>query len=246
MRLYPIESTQYYLIMWLYPIESTQRNLIMRLYPTESTECNLIMRLYPIESTECNLIMRLYPIESTQRNLIMRLYPIESTECNLIMWLYPIESTECNLIMRLYPIESTECNPIMRLYPTESTKCNLIMRLYPVSLVIRFCALWLSVEWETYANHSVKATTFCSSVCSHMRSTPPALPDRDVWLFSASTLKMSPKFKLRIYRLFWVFFYESSQQLNTFIYTNAQLERVLRFSIEEAWISKLLAGKALT
>ena len=33
-------------------------------------------------------------------------------------------------------------------------------------------------------------------------STPPALPDRDVWLFSASTLKMSPKFKLRNYRLF--------------------------------------------
>ena len=99
---------------------------------------------------------------------------------------------------------------------------------------------------ETYANHSVKARTFCSSDGSHMRSTPPALPERDVWLFSASTLKMSPKFKLRNYRLFWVFFYELSQQLNTFIYTNSQLERALRFAIEEAWISKLLAGKALT
>ena len=120
------------------------------------------------------------------------------------------------------------------------------MRLYPVSLVIRFCALWLSVEWETYANHSVKARTFCSSACSHMRSTPPALPDRDVWLFSASTLKMSPKFKLRNYRFFLVFFYEISQPLNFFIYTNVQLEKVLRFAIEEAWISKILAGKALT
>ena len=119
------------------------------------------------------------------------------------------------------------------------------MRLYPISLVIRFFALCLSVEWETYANHSVKARTFCSSACSHMRSISPALPDRDVSLFSASTLKMSPKFKLRNYRLYWSVLLWGITAAKLLFYTNVQLEKVLRFAIEEAWISKLLAGKAL-
>ena len=57
----------------------------------------------------------------------------------------------------------------------------------------------------------------------------------------------SPKFKLRNYRFFWVSeFHEVFQHLNTFIYTKFWFERVLRFAIEDVWISMLLRDAAFS
>ena len=56
----------------------------------------------------------------------------------------------------------------------------------------------------------------------------------------------SPRFKLRNYRLFWISeFHDVLQHLDTFIKTKFWFERVLRFVIEDFWISRLWVTRHL-
>ena len=105
-------------------------------------------------------------------------------------------------------------------------------------------ALTMHPQWPRYTR---KTATNCHMEswkdyiilpwCSAARARAPLKP---LGILSRDVTKIKTE-KLSILLRFY--FHEVLEHLKTFIYTNFQIERVLLFAIEDAWIFRLLAGR---